>query len=99
MRGADTEPLTILIQLISNIQRAEATAEKSFLPGDEVHLVGELPAGMADYDATWLRETVFIVRYVGDGDTIDMQPDLAEDFVIETVPTANTRPARTQRAR
>jgi hypothetical protein len=96
--GADTEPLTVLIQLISDIQRGEAAADKSFMPGDEVSLVGDLPAGMADYDATWLRETVFIVRCIGDDDTIDVQPELTEDFVIETVPTANARPVRTQRA-
>jgi hypothetical protein len=93
--GADTEPLEILIQLISDIQRGEAAADAAIVPGDEVRIVGEPAGSLAQYDATWLRETVFVVRYVGDDATVDVQPDLVEDFLIEAVPTAIVKPART----
>ena len=94
--GADTDPLEILIQLISDIQRGEAAADAAILPGDKVRLAGELPVNLADYDAAWLRETVFVVRHVVDGATVDVQPDLTEDYVIEAVPIAIVKPARTQ---
>jgi hypothetical protein len=94
--GADTEPLEILIQLIADIQRGEAAADAAIVPGDEVRLVGEPPASLAAYDAAWLRETVFVVRYVGDDATVDVQPNLTEDYLIEAVPTAIVEPARTQ---
>jgi len=62
-----------------------------------VRLVGEPPASLtAEYDATWLRETVFVVRYVGDDATIDVQPNLTEDYLIKTVPMAIVKPARTR---
>jgi hypothetical protein len=87
--GSDTEPLQALIQNISAVQRGEAPADASLRPGDEVRLVGELPEGLADYDQTWVRETAFVVRYVDqDEGTLELQPHLSEDFVIETVPAA-----------
>jgi hypothetical protein len=82
--------------LISDIQRGEAAADAAILPGDKVRLAGELPVNLADYDAAWLRETVFVVRHVVDGATVDVQPDLTEDYVIEAVPIAIVKPARTQ---
>jgi hypothetical protein len=94
--GADTEQLELLIQLISDIQRGEAPADAAIVAGDEVRLVGEPPATLATYDANWLRESVFIVRFVGDDDTVDVQPELWNDYVIETVPIATVRLARTQ---
>ena len=75
-----------LMQLLTAIQRREAAAGAPILPGDEVRLVGELPSSLADYDADALRETVFIVRYIGDDGTIDIQPHWTDDYVIETVP-------------
>jgi len=53
-----------------------------------------LPESLAGYDATWLRETVFVVRYVGRDATVDVQPDLTEDYVIATVPAAIVEPLR-----
>ena len=94
--GADTQPLELLIQLISDIQRGEAAADTAILPGDKVRLAGRPPASLADYDPGWLRKTVFVVRYVGDDATVDVQPDLTEDYVIEAVPIANVKPARRQ---
>jgi hypothetical protein len=94
---ANTEPVEVLLQLIADIQRGAAAADAVIRPGDEVRLVGQLPASLADYDETWLRETVFVVRYVGDDATVDVQPDLNEDYVIQTVPTANVTPAQKQR--
>ena len=92
--GVDTEPLKTLIHLISAVQRDEAPGDAAVRPGDEVRLVGELPESLAGYDATWLRETVFVVRYVGRDATVDVQPDLTEDYVIATVPAAIVEPLR-----
>lgn len=95
--GADTEPIEVLIQLISDIQRGEFAPDAAVVPGDEVRLVGDLPASLAArYDATWLRETVFVIRYVGDDATVDVQPDLTEDYLIEAVPIATVKPSRAQ---
>lgn len=93
--GADTEPLELLIRLISDIQRGEAPADAAILPGDVVRLVSEPPASLAAYDPTRLRDTAFIVRYVGDDATVDVQPELIDDYVIETVPIAIVRPTHT----
>lgn len=86
---ADTPALETLVRLISDIQRGEAGADDAIVPGDGVRLVGELPAPLAQYDQNLLREMVFIVRYVGDDDTIDVQPTFDDDYVIETVPAGN----------
>lgn len=94
--GADTAPVEVLIRLISDIQRGEAAADAVIRPGDEVRLVGELPADLAEYDETWLRETVFVVRHVGDDATVDLQPELNEDYVIEVVPTSTVKPVQTR---
>lgn len=92
--GTEPESLQVLIRLMSDVQRGEAAANAAILPGDEVRLVGELPTRLAEYDANWLRETVFVVRYVGDDGTVDVQPTLTEDYVIETVPTTNLKSTR-----
>lgn len=94
--GADTGPLKTLIRRISDIQRSEAAADASTAPGDRVRIVGQLPAGLVGYDEAMLRETVFVVRYVGDDGTVDVQPELTVDYVIETVPIVNTRPVPAQ---
>ena len=86
--GVDTEPLEALINMTANLQRSEAKADASIKPGDEVGLVGDLPANLDAYDRTWLQRTTFVVRYVGDDGTIDIQPHLNEDYVIETVPSS-----------
>jgi len=86
--GADIEPLVTLINRISAIQRDETPEDAALRPGDEVRLVGELPENLAGYDETWLRRTVFIVRYVSRTLTVDIQSDLAEDYMIATAPTA-----------
>lgn len=90
--GADTESLEMLIRLISEVQRAEAAADTTIAVGDRVRLVGDLPPHLAKYDVAWLRGTKFVVRYVGDDATVDVQPDLIEDYVIETVPAAIVKP-------
>ena len=90
--GADTEPLKTLIHAITAIQCDEAPADAVVKPGDEVRLVGEAPESLADYDETRLRETTFIVRYVGRNAMVGLQPDLIEDYVIATVPAASVQP-------
>ena len=92
--GADIEPLVTLINRISAIQRDETPEDAALRPGDEVRLVGELPENLAGYDETWLRRTVFVVRYVSGAPTVDVQSDLAEDYMIATVPTAIVEPVR-----
>jgi hypothetical protein len=74
------------------VRAPSAPATATILPGDQVRVVGELPASLAKYNPTILRETTFVVRYVGNNGTVDVQPDLRVDFVIETVPTANVQP-------
>jgi len=92
--GADTERLEALISAISAVLRNEAPGDAPFRPGDEVRLVGELPECLSEYDETWLRETVFVVRYVGRGPMIDVQSDLTQDYMIATVPASIVAPAR-----
>ncbi|MFD0973024.1 hypothetical protein [Plantactinospora endophytica] len=92
--AADTKPLETLIDAITAIQRDEAPANAAVKPGDEVRLLGEVPESLADYDETWLRETTFVVRYVGENAMVDVQPDLTEDYVIVTVPAASVEPSR-----
>jgi hypothetical protein len=89
--GSNTEPLQLLIRLISEVQRGEAPEDAAILAGDAVRLVGEPPASLAAYDPAWLRDTVFVVRYVGEDATVDVQPELIDDYVIETVPIAIVR--------
>lgn len=92
--GVDTEPLKTLIHAISAIQGGEALGDAAVRPGDEVRLVGELPESLAGYDETWLREIIFVVRFVGRDATVDVQSDLMEDYVIATVPAAIVEPLR-----
>lgn len=92
--GADTEPLETLMHLISAVQRGEASGGAAVRPGDEVRLVGELPESLASYDEGWLRETVFVVRYVSRDATVDVELDLTEDWMIATVPAAGVEPLR-----
>ncbi|MDI6104065.1 hypothetical protein QLQ12_36290 [Actinoplanes sp. NEAU-A12] len=89
--GADTEALEALIHLITAVQRDEAPVDAAVKPGDQVRLVGELPESLAEYDETSLRETVFVVRYVSRAPTVEVQTDLTEDYLIETVPATALR--------
>ncbi|MET7951759.1 hypothetical protein [Micromonospora sp. NPDC005324] len=90
--GADTTPLKTLIHAITAIQRDEAPTDAPLKPGDEVRLVGEVPESLADYDEMWLRDIMFVVRYVGRNAMVHVQPDLTEDYVIATVPAARWSP-------
>ena len=56
--GADMEPVEALIRAITAVVRAEAPEDAPFKPGDQVRLVGALPEDLAEYDETWLRQTV-----------------------------------------
>ncbi|WIN00380.1 hypothetical protein ACTOB_004082 [Actinoplanes oblitus] len=93
--GMDSEPLVSLIDMISAVQRGEAPEHAALKPGDSVRIVGDLPESLAEYDEAILRRTVFVVRYVGTDATVDVQPDLIEDYVIETVPIAIVKRVRT----
>lgn len=93
--GAAMEPLEALIRMIAAIQRGEAPSNAAVRAGDEVRLVGDLPESVARYGEAFLGETIFVVRYVGRDGTVDVQPELNADYVIETVPLVNVRPAWT----
>lgn len=82
--GAGTEPLELLMRLICEVQRGEALTDARFRAGDVVRLAG---------DAAWLRDTTFVIRYVGDDATADVQPELIDDYVLQTVPVAILRRA------
>lgn len=85
--GVDTEGLENLARLVSGRQRGEAGADDAIRPGDQVRLVGELPAEMAGYDQDILREW----RFVGSDGTVDVQPAFTDDYFIETVPVTAVR--------
>lgn len=89
---ADTEPIVTLIRLVSDVQRSEAGTDATIRPGDEVRLAWELLPDQASNDASWWDEVTYIVRYVGDDGTVDVQPELTMDYVLETVPAAALRP-------
>ncbi|GAA1654368.1 hypothetical protein [Actinoplanes couchii] len=86
--GVNTEPLVGLVDMISAVQRGEAPEDAALKPGDSVRIAGDLPENLADHDEAILREMVFVVRHVGSDAMVDVQPDLLEDYVIETVPIA-----------
>jgi hypothetical protein len=69
-------------------------ADAEIVADDVARIVSEPSASLAAYDPTRLRETMFTVPYVGDDATVDMQPELIDDYVIETVPIAIVRPRR-----
>ena len=83
--------LASLAQMVEEAQRAEATRRDGLLPGDRVRLVGELQADFANHDEEWLRQMVFTIRYVGDDETVDIQPDFQEGYIIETVAVSHLR--------
>ncbi|HEX8630564.1 MAG TPA: hypothetical protein VF755_20585 [Catenuloplanes sp.] len=89
---ADTEPIATLIRLVSDAQRCAAGADAVIRPGDEVHLASGLLPDPASNATSGSEEVTYVVRYVGDDGTVDVQPELTMDYVIETVPAAAVRP-------
>jgi hypothetical protein len=87
------EPIARLIKLISDVQRSAADADALIRAGDEVHVVQELLPVEARSGVSWWEEVTYVVRYVGDDRTVDVQAELAMEYVIETVPAAAVRPA------
>lgn len=87
--GLEDAGLRTIIRAASDALRAESDEGAAFRPGDAVRVVGGLPPALADCDETWVRETTFTVRYVNGDGTVDIQPDLSEDYVIETVPAGS----------
>ncbi len=41
---------------------------------------------------SWWDEVTYVVRYVGEDATVDVQPELTMDYGIETVPVAALKP-------
>lgn len=52
-----------------------------------------LPDEMRTEVSWWWDEVTWVVRHVGDDETVDVQPELAMEYLIETVPVAAVRPA------
>jgi hypothetical protein len=92
---ADAEPIAGLIRLITDVQRSAADPDAVLRPGDEVHLVQELLPKQARSDVPWWDEVTYVVRYVGDDGTVDVQAELTMEYVVETVPAAALRPTAT----
>jgi hypothetical protein len=90
---ADAEPIATLIRLISDAQRSVAGTDAVIRPGDEVRLDRDLLPDQASNNVPWWDEVTYVVRYVGDDETVDVQPELTMDYVVETVPAASLRPA------
>jgi hypothetical protein len=86
------EPIARLIELMSDGQRATADVDAVMRPGDEVHVVPELLPVEARSGVSWQEEVVYVVRYVGDDQTVDVQPELTTEYLIETVPAVAVRP-------
>ncbi|GAA2889885.1 hypothetical protein Acy02nite_32550 [Actinoplanes cyaneus] len=84
--GYEDLPLETLIRAITAVQRRDVPQDAPFKPGDEVRLVGELPEVFAGHHEALLREIVFVVRFAGRGPDLEIQSDLAEDWMIATVP-------------
>jgi len=61
--------------------------------GDEVHVVQELLPVEARSGVSWSDEVTYVVRYVGDDQTVDVQAELTTEYVIETVPAVAVRPS------
>lgn len=87
-----TESIARLIKLVSDVQRSAADADVVIRAGDEVHVVQELLPVEARSGVSWWEEVAYVVRYVGDDETVDVQAELSMDYVIETVPAVAVRP-------
>jgi hypothetical protein len=87
-----SEPIARLIELVSDVQRSAAGADAVIRAGDEVHVVQELLPVEARSGVSWWDEVAYVVRYVGDDQTVDVQAELTMEYVIETVPAVAVRP-------
>jgi hypothetical protein len=77
-------PLARLLDAVTDAARQESIERglvNKWLPGDRVYL----------NDGRWSRPHV--VRFVGDDGTLDVQPYLLDDYVIETVPSESVHRA------
>lgn len=87
--GSDGEAVNELIDVITGLQRDETPTDAVLRPGDVVRLVGQPSAGLPDYEAASPTDTSYVIRYVSDDGTADVQPELTHDYVVEVVPLAN----------
>jgi hypothetical protein len=78
-----------LSELVAASMREQNVASEWMRPGDRVRLVGAIPLDLAETSEDWLRATTFVVRFVGEDQTVDIQPDFHEDYVVMTVPAAS----------
>ncbi|KUL26928.1 hypothetical protein [Actinoplanes awajinensis] len=85
------EPIARLIKLLSDVQRSAADPDAGLRAGDEVHLAQELLPMEARTSVSWWDEVSYVVRYVGDDQTGDVQAELTMEYAIETVPVAALR--------
>ncbi|GAB1690984.1 hypothetical protein [Krasilnikovia sp. M28-CT-15] len=86
-----SEPIARLIKLLSDVQRSAADPDAVIRAGDEVQVVQELLPEEARSGVSWWDEVSYVVRYVGDDQTVDVQADLTMEYVVETVPAVAVR--------
>ncbi len=89
----DAEPVAQLIELMSDVQRSSAGGDAIIRAGDNVRLAQELLPVEVRSTVPWWDEVTYVVRYVGDDQTVDVQPDLTMEYLIETVPAVAVKPA------
>lgn len=82
-----------LAELVGESVRQQYAAREGLRPGDRVRLVGAIPPDLVETSEEWLRATTFVVRYVGEDQTVDIQPEFHVDYVVMTVPAAVTATA------
>lgn len=88
------EPIAQLIGLVSDVQRSAAGPDAALRAGDEVLIAQELLPAEGRSGVSWWDEVAYVVRFVGDDDTVDVQAELTMEYVIETVPAAAVRPVQ-----
>lgn len=88
------ESMRVLIRIISDAHRVAAPADAALRPGDAIKLIGERLSDPAEVGQACLDEIVYVIRYVPDDGTVDVQPDLIWDYIVETVPASALMPAR-----
>ncbi len=85
--GGD-KPILHLIQRVARAQRHQA----GLRCGDKVELISELLPDPPDFEVSWH----YYVVHVGNDDTVDVQPELVMEYLIETAPASALVPATSE---
>jgi hypothetical protein len=88
----DLPDVELLMELVVDSQLSDDASGGELRIGDRVRLVDPPSLFVAETSEEWLTATTFAVRFLGEDGTIDIQPDLVDDYVIFTVPAAAVSP-------